>query len=327
MELELPPKEIVLKDTTNIKEKLKTKAKPKKKFEPGKSSIYIGNIPIECTKKDLQSYFKDEKEVLNILLRTTKIKVAGQIKVIKFAFVSFNVDININELNTRYYNNQLFGNKSLFFEKVGTKESNLEDIENIDEKRIKTSDVAKLEPTGPHISTNVKKDTKKEEENYPKSFPKNTQIKVNDEKKPVEKEFVKSKHTSKDLASSNTDTKQHTLQIKKSEKTIFIKNIPYDITKKELAEFLKVKGRDVSLPKGRLQDLTTGRIFISHNTNRGYSFVTYENLGPEETIQQKVEGLQGMILKNRKLMVDFAIDKEEHNDSSVPTTIISVTKM
>ncbi|SMN22940.1 similar to Saccharomyces cerevisiae YHL034C SBP1 Putative RNA binding protein [Maudiozyma saulgeensis] len=322
MELEMPPKEIILKDTTNIKVTSTTKDNKRGLLESERSSVYVGNIPMECTKKDLQLFLKDEKDVLKILLRTTKVKVAGKTKVIKFAFVSFKVNVNVDELNSKYSNNNFFGIKQLYFEKVETKKPTSQKIENIDQRIVKPSTASILKPDVRNTSTKVKENSLETEVDNRRGNSNNTLTKYSDEKKPRN-----NKLESKYPLGTTSKNKTPPPHSKKSAKTIFIKNIPYDITKKELAEFLNVNGKSVSLPKGRLQDLTTGRILTSHKTNRGYSFVTFENLSPEETIQQKIDSLQGIVLKNRKLTIEFAIDKEEPNDNTVPTSIISVTKM
>lgn len=76
----------------------------------------------------------------------------------------------------------------------------------------------------------------------------------------------------------------------------------------------------------RLQDLTTGKIFNSKTTNKGYSFIRYENCDSNEPIEKKVEQLQGQILGNRKLMTQAARVKKDFRDNTEPTTIISVTR-
>lgn len=112
----------------------------------------------------------------------------------------------------------------------------------------------------------------------------------------------------------------------RSQNTLFVSNLPFAIRKDELSSFFSVEESCIHLPMRRLQDLQTGRIILSETKNRGFTFVTYNKFGENESIDTKAKLLSGLSLGNRKLRAQVATEKKK-NTTGIATSIISMTNI
>ncbi len=87
------------------------------------------------------------------------------------------------------------------------------------------------------------------------------------------------------------------------ENKIYIGNINYEVTEKELREIIKKKGfeaKDVNI----IRDKFSG-------SSKGFGFAEFEN---DEEVQKAIESLDGHELKSRKLKVNKAIRREPRRE-------------
>lgn len=129
--------------------------------------------------------------------------------------------------------------------------------------------------------------------------------------------------TRRSKATIKPDKKIPLSNVEKSNNTIFIRNVPYSISKEQLANFLNLDVELISMPMRKVKDLETGKIIRSQERNRGYAFATYNKLHASEKIDDKVLELNGKKLNNRKLFVAVSIARDKENES-INTTIISM---
>jgi len=83
------------------------------------------------------------------------------------------------------------------------------------------------------------------------------------------------------------------------ENKIYIGNINYEITEKELREIFKEKGFEVKDVKV-IRDKFSGR-------SKGFGFAEFEN---DEQVQKAIESLDGYELKSRKLKINKAQERK-----------------
>lgn len=124
-----------------------------------------------------------------------------------------------------------------------------------------------------------------------------------------------------------SDNNRRLHNIAKSKDTLFVSNLPFVISTEELSNFFSVEESCIHLPMRKLQDLQTGRIVLSENKNRGFSFVTFNKFEENETIDTKVNLLSGKVLHDRKLHVDVATEKKRQSTAGIATAIISMSKV
>ncbi|KAG0663038.1 hypothetical protein C6P45_000914 [Maudiozyma exigua] len=310
------------------KQKNTNRSETKAILEPVQD-IYMSNIPPVWTKEDMVKYLSFDKRASLINVSLLTYTVYGTEQSCKIATIKFEGKIDIEKFNDTIHQQQELGSEPFHsveckFVKVVKTESG---------KKSKAGKTKKSKKS--RLPENIKTKTNKE---VIFSNPKEEDtvgLKASKlETKEILSEIAQSTNfTANAIANKNNSSgkiastgHKEKLKKKKTDNTIFVRNIPYNVSRKELAEFLKVKENNISLPMSRLQDLTTGKIFNSKTTNKGYLFIRYENCDPNEPIERKVEQLQGQILGNRKLMTEIARVKKDFSDYTKPTTIISVTR-
>lgn len=308
------------KETKPRKDQIK-KIETKPDVEDAKE-IYTANIPLEWTRKDMIEYLVFDDRIHICAVKSLKYKVYGVQLISKIAIITFKEEIDIAKFNESI-NNQKFNAKkpsiSVKFEFTKVYESKQPTTKS-KEAETKNSNKNKLQ-----------KNIKAIEDTEPTtSKPQNkTTVELKDSTSEIEGMTTESTPPTNVIGSpdeKSVEKHKHKYKQKKSNNTIYISNIPYDISRKQLAAFLKVEEESVSLPMRKLQDLRTGKIFTSKISNKGYSFIKFEDCDTNEPIEQKVEQLQGQTLDNRRLIIDIAIIKEKYSDYIKPTTIISVKR-
>lgn len=95
--------------------------------------------------------------------------------------------------------------------------------------------------------------------------------------------------------------------MERSTDTLYVNNVPFEATKKEIADYFDTNEDCVVLPMRRLRDEVTGRSVPSDKFNRGLAFVKFETLPGD--ITQKVIQFNGQTFGTRALTVDVAVIK------------------
>lgn len=95
--------------------------------------------------------------------------------------------------------------------------------------------------------------------------------------------------------------------MERSTDTLYVNNVPFEATKKEIANFFDTTEDCIVLPMRRLRDEVTGKSVPSDKFNRGLAFVKFESL--PSTITEKVTQFNGQTFGTRELIVDVAVVK------------------
>ncbi|CCD26194.1 Sbp1p NDAI_0H00200 [Naumovozyma dairenensis CBS 421] len=103
-------------------------------------------------------------------------------------------------------------------------------------------------------------------------------------------------------------------EMERSKDTLYVNNLPYSATAIEIAELFGTKPELIVLPKRRMRDEATGKLFMSDTLNRGIAFVTFEGLTSD--IADKRDELQGRTLQDRELVIDVAVVKPKLEEES-----------
>lgn len=317
--------EIILKKTKPTKEE--TRNVEKKCVLENVHDIYVSNIPLEWTRDDMIEYLAFENRAQLVAVRSLRYRICGVQQLSKIAIITFKDHIDVEKFNETINEQKVNSSKPFHsvkceFSKVYESKQATINSKKSETKKLKKNKSQKNGKTRENKEVINSKSKKKKITNS-KDSGSETEGTINESTDPNNSTTA---NTIDSLDEKGSGKHKNRHKHKKSDNTIYISNIPYDISRKQLAEFLKVKEEAVSLPMRKLQDLRTGKIFTSKTTNRGYSFINFKNCDPKDPIEQKVEQLQGQILDNRRLIIDIAIVKEKYSDCTKPTTIISVTR-
>lgn len=109
-------------------------------------------------------------------------------------------------------------------------------------------------------------------------------------------------------------------QMERSKDTLYVNNVPFSVTKDALAEFFHTDVEHIVLPMKKLRNYVSGKVYESDKLNRGIAFITFDGLADiNEGINKKVDEFNGKTLEDRIITVDIAVERPEQPEVNEET--------
>ncbi|KAG7195217.1 uncharacterized protein KQ657_003743 [Scheffersomyces spartinae] len=272
--------------------------------------IYIGNVNYKVTEDELRDFFEGYK-VTEVDIPFKEItRGADKIpykKRLGFAFVQFEDDAEADRAIAEY-SGKLFKHRVLYMKKAvppPTEEEKQKKNEAYWAKQAKQKEANKA---AKEASAEAKTQLKTEDDG--------TSKKTITKKTPTPKKKQGEK-PSKSNATDNGEREKNTPpEGTPSKDTVFITNLNYRVTTKDLTHLFKeLDFVWIHIPKQRVPHSSLNKRRFRAPWNKGIAFV---KLADEESQKKAIAELNGHILNGRPIVVDIAVDTRASEDRNTP---------